>query len=48
MLHSQLQYLGMLAERDPGYKSSFMTDEKAEHARRFAREILSLPAIETP
>ncbi len=37
--HSQLNYIGMLAERDFGYNTSFMTDEKAEHARSFARII---------
>jgi len=39
--HSQLQYFGMLAERDFGYNTTFMTDEKAEHARLFARKIIN-------
>jgi putative NADPH-quinone reductase len=39
--HSQLQYIGMLVERDLGYKSSFMTDEKAEHSRLFAQELIN-------
>lgn len=37
--HSKLEYLGMLAERDFGYKATFMDDAKAENARAFAREI---------
>ena len=37
--HSQLQYIGMLAERDLGYKSVFMDEEKAVRARKFARYI---------
>jgi len=40
--HSQLQYIGMLAERDLGYNTSFMTDEKAEHARLFAQKLITL------
>jgi len=39
--HSQLEYLGMLAERDLGYKSVFMDEEKARHSRSFARELLT-------
>lgn len=39
--HSKLNYIGMLAERDPGYKSVFITDDKIEHSRSFARELLS-------
>jgi len=38
--HSQLRYSGMLAERDWGYNSSFMTDEKAEHSRLFAQKLI--------
>ncbi|MDR1874391.1 MAG: flavodoxin family protein [Synergistaceae bacterium] len=38
--HSQLQYLGMLAERDLGYQSIFMDAEKERHSRSFALEIL--------
>ncbi len=40
--HSALVYDGMLAERDLGYKSVFMDDEKAEHAREFARKLSNL------
>ena len=39
--HSKLQYLGMLTERDPGYKRTFMDPEKEEHAREFAKKLLS-------
>jgi multimeric flavodoxin WrbA len=35
--HSQLRYLGMLAERHLGYQTVFMDGEKAERARAFAR-----------
>jgi multimeric flavodoxin WrbA len=38
--HSQLDYLGMLVERDLGYQSVFMDEEKEKHSRAFAREIL--------
>lgn len=38
--HSQLEYAGMLAERDMGYQSVFMDDEKAKRSRAFARELL--------
>ncbi len=38
--HSQLHYLGMLSERDLGYKTEFMTDDKTEHARSFARKLI--------
>lgn len=37
--HSRLVYAGMLAEHDPGYRYPFMTSEKAENARRFARTL---------
>ncbi|TWH51927.1 flavodoxin family protein [Sporomusa sp. KB1] len=37
--HSQLQYLGMLAERDLGYQSIFMDAEKAQHSCFFAQEL---------
>ncbi len=40
--HSALVYDGMLAERDLGYKSVFMDDDKAEHAREFARKLSTL------
>lgn len=38
--HSQLNYIGMLAERDPGYNAVFMTGEKAGRARAFAQKIV--------
>lgn len=38
--HSCLAYLGTLAEHDPGYKSSFMTENKGERVREFARMLL--------
>lgn len=37
--HSKLTYLSMFAERHLGYKTVFMDDEKAAHARAFAHEI---------
>ncbi|WP_434303705.1 flavodoxin family protein [Clostridium botulinum] len=39
--HSQLKYIGMLAERDFGYKSTFITDDKVQHSRSFARKLIS-------
>ena len=39
--HSGLIYLGMLAERDLGYKHIFMDSEKEEHARQFAERLAS-------
>ncbi len=39
--HSQLKYIGMLAERDFGYKSTFITNDKIEHSRLFARKLIS-------
>ena len=38
--HSQLHYLGMLAERDLGYKSVFMDEDKEKNSRLFAQKIL--------
>jgi len=38
--HSQLNYLGMLVERDLGYQSVFMDEKKEKHSRTFAQEIL--------
>lgn len=35
--HSKLQYIGMLSERDLGYKSVFMDEEKEKHSREFAQ-----------
>lgn len=37
--HSQLIYMGMLCERDLGYKSTFMDDTKESHAREFAQTL---------
>ena len=37
--HSALNYVGMLAERDLGYKATFMDEEKEAHAREFARQL---------
>jgi len=37
--HSQLQYMGMLAERHLGYQSAFMDETKAAHARAFALKL---------
>ncbi len=37
--HSRLEYLGLLAGRNLGYKHEFMDDEKASMARSFARQI---------
>lgn len=38
--HSQLQYIGMLAERDLGYQHNFMDDEKEKHAQAFAKQLM--------
>lgn len=38
--HSQLNYIGMLVERDYGYKSEFISDDKIEHSRLFARRLI--------
>ncbi|MDR2089242.1 MAG: flavodoxin family protein [Clostridiales Family XIII bacterium] len=40
--HSGLLYAGMLAERDLGYRSAFMDEEKAQRARLFARQLRQL------
>jgi len=37
--HSQLNYLGMLAERHMGYQTVFMDEDKERRAREFAREL---------
>lgn len=37
--HSQLHYLGMLAERHLGYDTVFMDESKAEHAEAFAETL---------
>lgn len=38
--HSQLKYVGMLAERDLGYKSTFISYDKIEHSKEFAKQLL--------
>ena len=38
--HSQLRYLGMLAERHLGYGTVFMDESKAARARAFAASLL--------
>ena len=39
--HSQLNYLGMLAERHMGYNTVFMDQEKESRATAFARQLLA-------
>ncbi len=39
--HSRLNYRGMLAERHLGYHTEFMDEEKAQHARDFAKKLLT-------
>lgn len=39
--HSQLNYVGMLAERHLGYQTVFMDDDKAVRAAEFAQKIIS-------
>lgn len=46
--HSGLRYLGQLAVHDAGYKSVFMTPEKAESARRFAVSLLQKLSDQSP
>ena len=46
--HSKLRYLGQLAAHDAGYKSVFMTPEKAEDARRFALSLLQKLSDQSP
>ena len=41
--HSALVYDGMHVERDLGYKSVFMDEEKAKRAKEFARFLVNLP-----
>lgn len=38
--HSRLKYLGMEAIRDYGYHAEFLTEEKIEQARAFARRLI--------
>ncbi len=40
--HSQLNYIGMLVERHLGYNIEFITEEKINNARLFARELMML------
>ncbi len=40
--HSQLQYVGMLTERDLGYHKIFMDEEKERHAREFAQQVADI------
>ncbi len=42
--HSQLKFAGMLAERDPGYRSVFMSDDKDARSRAFARKLMEREA----
>ena len=37
--HSQLQYMGMLAERHLGYGTIFMNEEKSHNAKSFAKRL---------
>ncbi len=46
--HSRLVYDGMLAERDPGYKSVFMDETKSQHAREFARTLHRINSGNSP
>lgn len=39
--HSQLVYEGMLSERDLGYNSVFISDDKTDRARAFAKNLLN-------
>ena len=39
--HAQMSYLGMLAERHRSYTEEFMNDEKAQHARAFAEQLVT-------
>ena len=36
-----MNYIGVEGEKDHGYDHEFMSEDKAEHMRLFAREILS-------
>ena len=46
--HSGLIYDGMLAERDLGYKTVFMDEEKELHAREFARFLVRKNTTDDP
>lgn len=39
--HGGMNYIGVEGEKDHGYDHEFMSEDKAEHMRLFAREILS-------
>ncbi len=39
--HSQLNYVGMLAQRDSGYNSVFITQDKIRQAKFFAKKLLN-------
>ncbi len=39
--HTTAEYKGMFAERFLGYKTVFMTEEKEEHAKEFARKLIN-------
>lgn len=41
--HSSLRYLGALAERDLGYKTTFLDPDKQARARAFAQRLAALP-----
>ncbi|AJA47669.1 NADPH-dependent FMN reductase [Clostridium pasteurianum DSM 525 = ATCC 6013] len=43
--HSQLKYIGILAERDLGYKSKFITEDKIERAKTFAKQLIDICTI---
>ena len=38
--HAHLQWLGLYGERHLGYKTTFMDEEKAVHAREFAQRVM--------
>ena len=38
--HSQLQYMGMICERNAGYKETFMYKARIRRAEKFAEELL--------
>lgn len=40
--HSKLDYVGMLAERDLGYASVFITEGKIARAKAFAQKLMTL------
>ncbi len=38
--HSQLEYMGSLVERHMGYRTAFMDEDKENHAKAFAQNLL--------